>query len=159
MRPRTAHRGVCTWVVWAGAVMALFGAAHAGEHPGKLPGKFLGNLSANPFAPQSTAAPGQRHLPDSVTNPYGRYGSPHSADAATNAAAHDAPKLYDDMGRYRGTLSADRFDPESTANPYGRYGSPFSPDSLNNPFGAGNAHRPDSPHNPFGHGLKIFGKE
>ena len=152
MRLRATYRSVLA-VCAAGLLVS--GAAHADERPGK----FLGRLSANPFAPQSTAASGYRHVPDDVKNPFGRYGGRHSAESAANPAAQDAPKLYDDKGRYRGTLSANRFHPESIANSYGRYGSPFSPDSINNPFGAGNAYRPDSPHNPFGHGLKIFGKE
>jgi hypothetical protein len=118
---------------------------------------FLGTLSANPHAPGSTSAPGSQFDPNSVNNPYGRYGSPYSAQSATNPYATDAPKLYDGAGNYRGKLSANRTDPDSVSNPYGRYGSTFSPDSPNNPAGAGNPHGQESPHNRFGTGLKIFG--
>ncbi len=68
---------------------------------------YLGNLSANPFAPNSTANPqggGSRYDANSINNPYGRYGSQYS--------------------------------PESINNPFGA-GSPYAVDSPNNPFGSG----------------------
>ena len=122
--------------------------------------EYLGDLSANPYSPNSTANPfggGSPFAPNSVTNPSGTYGSPFSPNSATNPYAIAAPKLYDQQGNYRGKLSANPYDPESTSNPYGRYGSPFSSDSLNNPFGAGSPYRPDSPRNPYGQGLRIEG--
>ncbi|MCC2643539.1 MAG: uncharacterized protein K0S45_3952 [Nitrospira sp.] len=120
----------------------------------------LGNLSANPFALDSTAnafAQGSPFAPNGVNNPFSRYGSRFSNQSATNPFATDAPRLYDQQGNYRGKLSANPFDPDSTSNQFGRYGSPFSPDSLNNPFGAGSPFRPDSPNNPFGRGWMIQG--
>ncbi len=117
----------------------------------------LGNLSANPHAPGSTSNPARRFDANSVTNPHGRYGSPFSADSATNPYTANAPKLYDRDGAYRGKLSTNPYDAESVANPYGRYGSPYSPDSINNPNGAGNPYRAESPHNRYGEGLGIFG--
>lgn len=120
---------------------------------------YLGNLSANPYAPGSTARPGAEYDPNSVTNPYGRYGNPFGAHSATNPAASDAPKLYDRAGNYRGKLSANPFDADSVANPYGRYGSRTSPESINNPYGAGNPYAPESPSHRFGTGLRIFDKE
>ncbi|MGE4064773.1 MAG: hypothetical protein AB7E79_15525 [Rhodospirillaceae bacterium] len=120
---------------------------------------YLGQFSANPHAPQSTAAPAQRFAPDSVINPMGRYGRPTSAQSATNPFATDAPELYDSAGRYRGKLSANPYDPDSISNPYGRYGSRTSPDSVNNPYGAGNPYAPESPTNRFGAGLRIIGKD
>jgi hypothetical protein len=119
----------------------------------------LGRLSANPHAPGSTANPASRFHPNSVTNPYGRYGSPHDPASAANPYATDAPKLFDDAGRYRGRLSANPYDPDSIANPHGRYGSRYSPDSVNNPHGAGNPFAPDSPTNPHGRGLRIIGRD
>ncbi|MFO0773213.1 MAG: hypothetical protein U0172_00935 [Nitrospiraceae bacterium] len=121
----------------------------------------LGTLSANPYAPNSSANPfgaGNPFAPDSITNPFSRYGNPFSNQSATNPFATDAPRLYDQQGNYRGKLSANPYDPESTSNPYGRYGSPFSPESLNNPYGAGNPYRPDSPTNPYGSGWRIEGR-
>ena len=122
-------------------------------------GQELGQLSVNPYAPNSTANPyspaGSPHSATSVRNPYGQYGSPYSDQSATNPYATDAPKLYDEEGNYRGKLSANPYDPESVSNPYGRYGSEHSADSINNPYGAGSKYRTDSPRNPYGVGMKI----
>lgn len=122
----------------------------------------LGNLSANPYDPDSTSNPygaGSQYDSNSINNPNGRYGSPYSNQSATNPYATDTPKLYDSQGDYRGKLSANPNDPDSVSNPYGRYGSPMSPDSINNPYGAGNPYSTDSPSNPYGRGLKIIGEE
>ena len=54
-------------------------------------GKFLGNLNSN------------RYDPDSVANPYGRYGSPYSPDSINNP-----------YGKY-----GSRYSPEGVRNPYG----------------------------------------
>ena len=121
----------------------------------------LGELSANPFNPESTAnlfGAGSSFKPDGLNNPFSPYGSPFSNQSATNPFATDAPRLYDQQGNYRGKLSANPYDPDSTSNPYGRYGSPFSPDSIKNPYGAGNPYNPGSPTNPYGRGLRIEGR-
>ncbi|MHC4091884.1 MAG: hypothetical protein ACYSVY_16735 [Planctomycetota bacterium] len=120
----------------------------------------LGRWSANPYAPGSTANPHGAGSPygNTVTNPYGPYGSPYGDKSAANPYATDAPKLYDGDGKYRGRLSRNPHDPDSIANPYGRYGSPYSPDSVNNPYGAGSPYRRDSPYNPYGRGLSIQGQ-
>jgi hypothetical protein len=81
---------------------------------------------------------GSPYNPDSVNNPYGRYGSPYSNDSANDPYATNAPKIYDQDGGYHGRLSNNPYDPDSTSNPYGQYGNPYSPDSINNPYGAGN---------------------
>lgn len=125
-------------------------------------GKYLGNLSANPFAPNSSSNAvgfGSPVNPDSLYNPVGRYGSSVSNQSPNNPLATDAPKLYDSQGNYRGKLGGNRFDPDSTSNPFGRYGSPFSQDSIHNKFGAGSPFRKDSPNNKFGNGLRVFGSE
>jgi len=119
----------------------------------------LGNLSDNPYAPDSSSGLANQYNPNSVSNPYGTYGSPYSNKSATNPYATDPPKLYDDQGNYHGKLSANQFDPDSTSNQFGRYGSQFSPDSINNQFGAGSPYTPDSPNNQFGHGMHIEGDE
>lgn len=122
---------------------------------------YLGNLSANPYAPDSTSSPygaGSPLAPNSINNPYSEYGSATSPKSANNPYATDAPKLYDSQGNYRGKLSTNQYDPESISNPYGKYGNKFSPDSINNPFGAGNPFSQDSPNNPIGTGLQIYGQ-
>ena len=67
-------------------------------------GKYLGNLNANQFDPNSVANPygryGNPYSPDSINNPYGRYGNPFSPDSATNPYATGGnpggmPKLFD----------------------------------------------------------------
>jgi hypothetical protein len=119
----------------------------------------LGNLSANPYAPNSTANPFGTGNPfgNGIANPYSNAGNPFSNQSATNPFATDAPRLYDQQGHYRGKLSVNPYDPDSTSNPYGRYGSPYSPDSLKNPYGAGNPYAPGSPNNPYGSGWRIEG--
>ena len=126
----------------------------------EAPGYAQGNLSANPYAPDSSNNPygaGSPYNPNSINNPYGKYGSPFSPQGVTNPYATDAPRLYDSQGGYHGKLSANPYDPDSTSNPFGRYGSPYSPDSINNPYGAGSPYAPDSPRNPYGQGMQIQG--
>lgn len=122
----------------------------------------LGNLSSNPYAPDSTANPygaGNPYDANSITNPYGKYGSEYSSQSVTNPFAIDTPKLYDSNGNYRGKLSSNPYDPESISNPFGKYGSEYSEESINNPFGAGSPYKSDSPNNPFGTGWKIVGED
>lgn len=116
--------------------------------------KYLGNLSSNPYDPDSISNPfgiyGSRYSPDSVNNPYGPYGSPYSPYSARNPYATEAPAIVTPDGKYLGKFSANRYDPDSVSNPFGRYGSPFSPDSINNPFGPyGSPFSPLSVHNPY----------
>lgn len=123
---------------------------------------YLGNLSANPYATQSTSNPygaGNPYDTNSISNPYGPYGNPYSNQSATNPYATDAPRLYDSQGNYRGRLSSNPYDPDSVSNPYGRYGNPYSADSINNPYGAGNPYNSSSPTNPYGQGLIIIGDD
>lgn len=122
-------------------------------------GKFLGSLNSNPYDPDSISNPygkyGSKYSPDSVNNPYGKYGSKFSNQSANNPYATDAPKLYDSNGKYMGKLSSNKYDPDSTSNPYGRFGNKYSPDSINNKYGAGNPFSTSSPTNPYGSGFKI----
>src|SRR5829696_9065935 len=79
----------------------------------------LGNLSANPFDPDSTAnqfGKGSPFAPNGINNPFSLYGSPLSNQSATNPFATDAPRLYDREGRYHGKLSANPYDADSTSN-------------------------------------------
>ena len=140
--------------LWALLILLLCGTSAAVAED-------LGNLSANPFDPESVGnqfGKGSPFASNGINNPFSPYGSPFSNRSATNPFATDAPRLYDQQGNYRGKLSANPFDPDSTGNPMGRYGSPLSPDSLNNPLGAGNPIRPDSPNNPYGRGWRIEGR-
>ena len=51
-------------------------------------GTYLGNLSTNQFDPDSVSNPfgryGSQFSPDSINNPYGRYGSPYSPNSVRN---------------------------------------------------------------------------
>lgn len=123
---------------------------------------YIGQLSSNPYAPDSTSNPygaGNPYDSDSINNPYGEYGSPYSKKSVNNPYGTDAPKLYDREGNYRGKLSSNPYDPESISNPYGRYGNPYSSESINNPYGAGNPYASDSPTNPYGEGWTIIGQD
>jgi len=116
-------------------------------------GVFLGQLSANPYAADSTAnkfgAFGSPYSPISVNNPYSQYGSAYSATSVSNPYATEAPKIIAADGQYLGKLSANPYDPDSVSNPYGKYGSPYSPTSINNPYSQyGSPYSPISPNNP-----------
>ena len=57
----------------------------------------LGELSANPYNPDSTSNPfgaGSPFKPDGVNNPFSPYGSPFSNQSAMNPYAPDAPRLF-----------------------------------------------------------------
>ena len=117
-------------------------------------GIFLGQLSANPYAADSTAnqfgAFGSPYSPTSVNNPYSQYGSAYSATSVSNPYATEAPKIIAADGQYLGKLSANPYDPDSVSNPYGKYGSPYSPTSINNPYSQyGSPYSPISPNNPY----------
>jgi len=111
--------------VGAASLLLSLGAAQA---------QYYGNNSANPYAPRGYQPPppggfanpygnssnspgmydrnggyagnlnGNRYDPDSVANPYGRYGSPYSPDSTSNP-----------YGRYGSPYS-----PDSVTNPYGQ---------------------------------------
>lgn len=63
-------------------------------------GKYLGTLSDNPYAPDSVSNPygryGNRFSPDSINNPYGRYGSRFSPDSPNNPYATSPPIIIHD---------------------------------------------------------------
>ena len=132
--------------------------------PSPTPRRYLGRLSVNPHDPDSVVNPfgrfGNLLSPDSVNNPIGRFGNRFSPSGATNPFTTWAPKLYGQDGTYLGELSANPYDPDSITNPYGRYGSSYSPDSVNNPFGRfGSPYSPASATNPYNtHGPFIIGR-
>lgn len=125
----------------------------ANSYQARQPNRAIGSLSANAYGA------GNSYHPDSINNPYGRYGNPYSNTSATNPYATNAPMLFDRQGNYRGRLSANPYHPDSTSNPYGRFGSPYSATSINNPYGAGNPYAADSPTNPYGRGWVIIGQK
>lgn len=60
--------------------------------------QYLGQLSENPFNPNSTSnqyGAGSPYNPNGVNNPHGRFGSRFSPNSVTNPHATDTPKLYD----------------------------------------------------------------
>ena len=70
----------------------------------------LGELSANPYNPNSIANPfgaGNPFNPNSVTNPFGVYGNPYSNRSATNPFATEAPagRLSGYFSKEMGTIS------------------------------------------------------
>lgn len=74
------------------AAVLLCGAAHAQTPIIVAPdGKYLGNLSSNQFDPNSVANPygryGSPYSPDSINNQFGRYGSPYSPNSVNNPFA------------------------------------------------------------------------
>ncbi|MBB5349542.1 hypothetical protein JWG42_13935 [Desulfoprunum benzoelyticum] len=105
-------------------------------------GDYLGQLSRNPYTPNSTSGPGYQdfRIKQSMRNKY----------------TSDGPELFDSDNNYRGRMNGNRYDSDSISNPYGRYGSRYSSDSINNPYGAGSRYRHDSPNNPYGSGWSIY---
>ncbi len=66
-------------------------------------GKYLGNLSTNKYDPNSVSNPygryGSEYSPDSINNPYGRYGSQYSNDSVNNPYATNPPRIIQDESR------------------------------------------------------------
>lgn len=60
-------------------------------------GKYLGTLSSNQYDPDSTSNPygqyGSKHSADSINNPYGEHGSPYSDKSSNNPYATNAPVI------------------------------------------------------------------
>jgi len=58
-------------------------------------GHYLGNLNSNKYDPNSVANPygryGSQYSPDSINNSYGKYGSPYSPNSANNPYATQSP--------------------------------------------------------------------
>ncbi len=117
-------------------------------------GTYLGQLSSNQYAANSVSNPygtyGSPYSSKSINNPYGPYGSPYSSTSVTNPYTTNAPKIYASDGTYLGKLSSNPYDSESTSNPYGKYGSRYSATSINNPYSQyGSQYSSQSPNNPY----------
>lgn len=73
-------------------VMLWLGFAHAESPIIVAPnGQYLGRLNNNRYDPDSVANPygryGSKYSPDSINNPYGQYGSRYSPDSINNPYA------------------------------------------------------------------------
>src|SRR5262249_38091118 len=91
-------------------------------------GKYLGELNNNRYDPNSISNPygqyGSKYSVDSVNNRYGQYGSPYSDLSIRNPYTMQAPTLIEHDGTYLGRLSNNKYDPDSTSNRFGMFGSP-----------------------------------
>ena len=60
-------------------------------------GEYLGNLSSNQYDPNSVSNPygcyGSQYSPDSINNPYSAHGSPYIPTSARNPYATQAPVI------------------------------------------------------------------
>ena len=82
-------------------LLALLASGFAQAEPPQLidrqTGKYLGNLSANQYDPNSVSNPygryGSEHSTDSINNPYGQYGSRYSNDSPNNPYATNPPAI------------------------------------------------------------------
>ena len=105
-------------------------------------GTYLGKVNSNQNDPESISNPfgkyGSKYSPTSINNESGAYGSKISLQSANNPNTSHAPNLYGTgygcAPTYLGKMSANRYDSRSTSNPYGDYGSQYSPTSINNQY-------------------------
>jgi hypothetical protein len=73
--------------------------AHAQNSPYLVSpnGQYLGNLNSNRYDPNSVSNPygqyGSQYSPNSINNPYGQYGSPYSPSSPNNPYATQAPMI------------------------------------------------------------------
>jgi len=72
-------------------------------------GTYLGNLNSNQFDPNSVSNPygqyGSQYSPNSINNPYGKYGSPYSPNSVNNPYANpqNTPRIVvPETGGYSG---------------------------------------------------------
>jgi hypothetical protein len=60
-------------------------------------GQYLGNLSSNKYDPDSVSNPygryGSQYSPDSINNPYSAHGSPYSPTSVNNPYASSPPVI------------------------------------------------------------------
>ncbi|GBU22550.1 hypothetical protein R80B4_02460 [Fibrobacteres bacterium R8-0-B4] len=105
-------------------------------------GTYLGKVNNNRHDPESIANPdgkyGSKYSPTSINNETGTYGSKFSLLSANNPTTAHAPDMYGTGSgngpTYLGKKSANQYDSRSSSNPYGQYGSRYSPTSTNNPY-------------------------
>jgi hypothetical protein len=102
--------------------------------------EFIGELNDNPYAINSISNPygryGSEYSSISVNNPYGKYGSEYSVYSPNSEfSVFGSPNIYAYGGAYLGKLSKNQFAEESTGNDYGYFGNEYNPNSINNPSG------------------------
>ena len=145
----------CLIVLFTIAFVSTCFGQTADKTKAKKPYDDLGKLSSNKYDPDSVSNPYGRFgnpYGNTIKNPYSQYGSPFSSKSANNpyASGSNSPILVGEDGKYLGRLNSNKHDPQSVSNPYGRYGSPYSPDSVNNPYGKyGSPYSPNSATNPY----------
>jgi len=105
-------------------------------------GTYLGKVNNNRNDPESISNPygkyGSKDSPTSINNVNGVYGSKISLQSANNPYTSQAPNMFG-VGSgvnptYLGKMSANPWDSRSSSNPHGEYGSRYSPQSINNPY-------------------------
>jgi len=113
---------------------------------------YLGKLSSNAYDADSVSNPYGRYgspYGQTIKNPYSPHGSPYSSTSATNSYATNTPRIYATDGTYLGKLSCNPYDPESISNPFGRYGNPYG-NTLMNPYSSyGSPYSSKSWTNPY----------
>jgi len=117
-------------------------------------GTYLGRLSANQYDPESISNPygkyGSPYSSTSINNPYSTHGSQYSSEGVRNPYTSGGPRVVGSGGTFLGHLNKNRFDPKSTSNPFGQHGSPYSSTSINNPYSKfGSPYSSQSANNPF----------
>ena len=88
---------IATFVFAVGLGATFAGAQGSPYLVDRESGKFLGYLNSNPFDPDSVSNPygryGSVYSPDSINNPYGRYGSPYGRESARNPFGFGGPVI------------------------------------------------------------------
>jgi hypothetical protein len=104
-------------------------------------GTYLGKMNGNKYDPESVNNPygkyGSKYSSTSINNSYSKYGSEYSNQSAQNSYATDAPILVGTDGhetQYLGHLSNNQYNSSSTGNECGQYGSKYSNSSINNTY-------------------------
>ena len=84
--------------IYGSAAQSEFSSGYNSPQIRGADGTYLGRLNKNRFDADSISNPfgryGSKFSPDSINNPYGKYGSPYSPYSATNPYATEAPKIY-----------------------------------------------------------------
>lgn len=75
---------------------------YAQDENGGSGGEYLGKYSSNPYDSDSVSNPygqyGSQYSSQSINNPYSQYGSPYSSESANNPYATDAPVVIGGSG-------------------------------------------------------------
>ena len=83
------------WLCLAGVLACYFVAGSVDADETDTDDQYLGQLSVNPYVPESVSNPygaGNPYDANSVNNPYGTYGNPYSNKSVSNPYATDAPR-------------------------------------------------------------------